>query len=169
VDVPKDIEAAISWYNGGVYFFKDAQYWFFLHGDKTVGVSSEHPKPVREWWKGTIELSGYTVFRHCNGFTYFFQGNQYWRFNDNLYHVEFQYPKPISAASWKGLPPSIDAAFMWSNNRMYFFKGNMYFQFNITAGEVDRGYPKSIGDFWQGVPHDIDAVFRYTSISSLIL
>lgn len=63
VGVPKDLDAAVSWYNGGVYFFKDAQFWFFLHGDKAVGVPRGYPKPVREWWQGTMDLYGYTLFR----------------------------------------------------------------------------------------------------------
>lgn len=53
---------------------------------------------------------------------------------------------------------------------MYFFKGNKYFRLNVTAGQLDVGYPKPIGDFWKGVPQDLDAAFRYEkSFSDLTL
>ena len=65
-NVPSDIEAAFSWYNGGVYFFKDCRFWFFLHDEPEgfIGVESEnYPMSIERWWKHDMQFSGYTVIR----------------------------------------------------------------------------------------------------------
>lgn len=62
--VPSDIEGALPWYNGGVYVFKDTQNWLFLHSDQSIGVSSNYPKSVMQWWSDEPELARYTAFRY---------------------------------------------------------------------------------------------------------
>jgi len=81
---------------------------------------------------------------------------QYWRYNDNLYHVDFQYPKLVTQ-SWNGVPTTINTALTWKDS-LYFFKGNHYYRYNISRTIEE---PSPIGQFWKGVPGNIDAAFRY--------
>lgn len=162
--VPSDIEGAFSWYNGGVYFFKDSQFWFFLHDEPEdfIGVDSEsYPRSVKRWWKDEVSLSGYTVFRSCKGNTYFYMDKWYWRYNDDLRHVDFLYPNLLKPSD--RIPRKVNAAFTWSNGLTYFFKGSKYYGYNETQRRVLPGYPKEISAFWKGIPNEIDAVFRYVN------
>ena len=68
--IPRDIEGALPWYNGGVYVFKDTQSWFFLHSSDSIGITSGYPKSVTTWWSDTPKISGYTVFRYVRVFQY---------------------------------------------------------------------------------------------------
>jgi len=45
-----------------------------------------------------------------NGRTYFFSGEQYWRYNSKKRVFDKGYPKNIASA-WRGLPSRIDSAF----------------------------------------------------------
>ena len=47
------------------------------------------------------------AFRYANGLTYFFKGNQYYRFNDTSLSVDSGYPRLISDY-WEGVPNVID-------------------------------------------------------------
>ncbi|RWS17240.1 Matrix metalloproteinase-16-like protein [Dinothrombium tinctorium] len=49
-----------------------------------------------------------------NNRTYFFKGAKYWRFNEELFKVESDYPRDI--AVWKGVPAHVDAAFTYRRN-----------------------------------------------------
>lgn len=42
IGIPTKVQAAFTWYNGGVYFFKDAEFWLFVSG---LGSSVNHPYP----------------------------------------------------------------------------------------------------------------------------
>ena len=44
------------------------------------------------------------------GKTYFFKGEQYWRFNEEKASTDPGYPKPISV--WKGIPDAPQGAFI---------------------------------------------------------
>ena len=54
--------------------------------------------------------------------TYFFVGDEYWRYNEKYKSMDAGYPKKISSV-WKGVPSNVDAAITWKNGRTYFFKG----------------------------------------------
>ena len=65
---PNDIESALTWYNGGVYVFKDTQTWFFLHSYDSIGILSSYPESVTKWWNDDPNISGYAAFRYvCLG------------------------------------------------------------------------------------------------------
>ena len=61
---PNDIESALTWYNGGVYVFKDTQTWFFLHSSDSIGILSSYPESVTKWWNDDPNISGYAAFRY---------------------------------------------------------------------------------------------------------
>lgn len=85
-----------------------------------------------------------------NSKTYFFKGDQYWRFYGG--RIDYGYPKSISV--WKGLPSKIDAAFKWRNGRSYFFVGGKYYRFDDWNIQVEAGFPKSIAIKWMGCAKD---------------
>lgn len=81
--------------------------------------------------------------------TYFFKGDQYWKFNDVYFDVEYGYPKKISSG-WPGVPNDLDAAFHseWFG-ATYFFKGTEYWEFNAVK---NIAYPAgAIKDKWKNV------------------
>lgn len=79
-----------------------------------------------------------------NGKTYFFKGNQYWRYYQGK--IDYGYPKSISA--WGGIPENVDAAMKWRNGRSYFFKGRQYYKFEDWKIHAEADYPKSIALKW---------------------
>ena len=85
-----------------------------------------------------------------NGRTYFFKGNQYWRFYGNK--IDYGYPKSISA--WKGLPGKINAAMKWRNGISYFFAEGKYYRFDDMAIQVKDGYPRSTALVWMRCEKD---------------
>ena len=82
-----------------------------------------------------------------NGVTYFFKGDQFWRYNDRKRRVFSGYPRKIKG-SWKGIPAHLDGAMKWRNGRSYFFKGNQFYRINDHSIAVERNYPKTIGLGW---------------------
>lgn len=57
---------------------------------------------------------------------------------------------------------SMDAALeLSSENYAYFFKGDKYWRYNWSTASIDQGYPQAISSFWNGLPDDVDAAFRW--------
>ena len=93
-----------------------------------------------------------------NGKAYFFEGNQYLRYDLNTFQPDSGYPKPI-AGNWRGLWESdIDAAVNWDKGKAYFFKGNQYIRYDMQSDSADQGYPRPIAGNWRGLwEKDINA------------
>ena len=100
-------------------------------------------------------------FHHGRKVSYFFQGNQYYRFKGTK--AEEGYPKALPGG-WQGLPTSflsgLDATlYKRDNEKIYFFQGDEFVR--ITDVKVDPGYPQKISEGFSGLPadfhHDIDA------------
>lgn len=105
-----------------------------------------------------FSIQYFTLTRHLNGYTFFFKGDSYWRFNDLYHQVDVGYPRALAA--WGGVPTDVDAAFLWSDGFSYFFKGKLYFRYENSQEKVQDGYPRDISSFWKGIPDNVDAVFR---------
>jgi len=108
-----------------------------------------------------VKVSGEYIRR-----TYFFSGEDYYRYNDVTFAIDPGYPKKISD-NWPGIPNNVDAATVYSNpdsqtTSLYFFKGDKYYRYNIDKSKVDPGYPKPIS-VWNGVPNDLDAALELGS------
>tara|TARA_R110000824_G_scaffold119818_3_gene274225 strand:+ start:7245 stop:9869 length:2625 start_codon:yes stop_codon:yes gene_type:complete len=98
--------------------------------------------------------------------TYFFSGDDYYRYNDTTKEIDSGYPKKISD-NWPGLPNNIDAATVYSypnttKTELYFFKGDQYYLWDQNKNKVYDGYPKPIS-IWNGVPNDLDAALELGS------
>jgi hypothetical protein len=62
MDIPKKVQAAFTWYNGGVFFFKDSKYWLFVPGQNSVDIA--YPKSVKNWWSEEEQkYQDYNAFR----------------------------------------------------------------------------------------------------------
>lgn len=87
----------------------------------------------------------------------FFAENQYWIYSASI--LEPGYPKPLTNL---GLPPDlqrVDAAFNWSKNKKtYIFAKDKFWRYNEVKKKMDPGFPKLIGDAWNAIPDNLDAV-----------
>ena len=64
-------------------------------------VDTNYPKLMTEYWQG-VPNDLDTVFHSCNGHTYFFKENNYYRFNFTKGAVDAEYPRHM-AEGWRGI------------------------------------------------------------------
>ena len=76
----------------------------------------------------------------------------YWRFDEEIQHVELDYPRDLSV--WRGVPYSVDAAFQFIDGKTYFFKGKDFWAFDDIRMAVEADAPKPIGEHWMHCPRD---------------
>ncbi|KAK1879348.1 Matrix metalloproteinase-16 [Dissostichus eleginoides] len=104
----QSIETAVWWEDvAKTYFFKGDRYWRYNEDMRTMDPG--YPKPITIW-KGIpdspqgafVDRANDSVERHQNknqlnwpGFTYFYKGKDYWKFNNQLLRVEPGYPRSI--------------------------------------------------------------------------
>jgi len=100
----RDIDAAVNWGNGKVYFFKGAQY---LRYDVAKDKADDgFPKPIAGNWPGLKE-AGFaagidTAINWGNGKAYFFRGDKYLRYDIGSDRTDEGFPRPI-ASGWPTL------------------------------------------------------------------
>ena len=70
----------------------------------------------------------------------------YWRFDEEIQHIELDYPRDL--AMWKGVPHNVDAVFQTRDKKTYFFKDKFFWQFNDKKMEVTRSSPMQVGEYW---------------------
>jgi hypothetical protein len=152
------IEAAMNMYNGKAYLFLGNKY---LRYDVAANaVDPGYPKPIAGNWPGLDEAGcGFptAAVNWGNGKAYFFQGNQYVRYDLAADKVDDGYPKQI-AGNWPGV---VEAGFAsglglygitrWGNTSEYLFHIDNYLRYATGPDAVDQGYPKPIDGHWQGL------------------
>jgi matrix metalloproteinase-14 (membrane-inserted) len=160
----KSIDSAVNWGNGKAYFFKGNQY--IRYDIKADKADPGYPKPINQSnWPGFPWNDGITAAVNWgNGKAYFFNGNQYIRYDIASDKTDPGYPNSINQSTWPGLPwNEIDAGVNWGNGKAYFFRGNQYIRYDIAFDKADLGYPKPINQSnWPGLPWDqIDAAANW--------
>ncbi len=155
-----DIDAAVNWGNGKVYFFKGGEY--IRYNIKADVSDAGYPSPISGNWPGLWTDNIDAIVNWGNGKVYFFRGSEYCRYDIEQDSVDPGYPRTI-AGNWPGLWSSgIDAAVAWHDGRVYFFKGSEYVRYNMDVDAVDVGYPCEIAGAWPGIwTSDIDAIVNW--------
>ncbi|XP_051899382.1 matrix metalloproteinase-17-like [Pristis pectinata] len=121
-----------------IVFFIGAQYWVFTNTDVEPG----YPRSIRDFELPVDSVDAAFVWAH-NGKTYFFRGDDFWRFDEQRKKMDVGYPKKVSL--WKGVPPHLDDIMGFDNGTTYFFKGLTYWR--MRAGEIEV-------EFKGSTPHD---------------
>ncbi|KAK1788074.1 hypothetical protein P4O66_016536, partial [Electrophorus voltai] len=123
-------DAFLQLKNESIYAFR-GEYTFELD-EKTVMPGS--PKLIKDVWGISGPIDAAFTRLNCEGKTYLFKGNQYWRFNDNV--LDEDYPRNISVG-FEGIPNNIDAAFALpapshlGKEKVYFFKDDKYYYYEF--------------------------------------
>ncbi|XP_029673654.1 matrix metalloproteinase-14 isoform X4 [Formica exsecta] len=96
--IPDHIDAATVWTgNGKIYFYKGAKFWRFDPASKPP-VRSNYPKLIQNWQGIPNHINAAVTYK---GYTYFFQDNAYYRFNDRTFKVDDANPAfPRATAYW---------------------------------------------------------------------
>ncbi|XP_026373485.1 vitronectin [Ursus americanus] len=126
----KPFDAFTDLKNGSLFAFR-GQYCYELDEE---AVRPGYPKLIRDVWgvEGPIDAAFTRI--NCQGKTYLFKGNQYWRFEDGVLDPDF--PRNISEG-FKGIPDNVDAALALpahsynGRERVYFFKGRQYWEYEF--------------------------------------
>nr|XP_020669177.1 matrix metalloproteinase-25-like [Pogona vitticeps] len=144
--LPQDFKAIDAVYeranDSQIVFFIGSYYWVFT--DTLVNPGYPRPSSDLGLPPGTV-IGAAFVWPH-NGKTYLLEKDQYWRYDDQLGHVEPGYPKPV--ALWKGVPPDLDDVTRWNDGNTYFFKDTQYWRFTAGNVESDASYPLSTAQDW---------------------
>lgn len=144
-DTLTHVDAVYERNDGRIVFFIDDQYYVFLDNH----VESGYPKPLTHLGipREIRKIDGAMVWGH-NGKTYFYSGNLYWKFEEEIQRVELDYPRDISM--WKGVGTDIDTVFQWKDGKTYFFKGKGFWKFNDYHMRVQDDEQKLSAPFWMG-------------------
>ncbi|KAG7321276.1 hypothetical protein KOW79_015691 [Hemibagrus wyckioides] len=126
----KSFDAFLQIKNGSVYAFRGE--YFFELDEKSVMPG--YPKLIKDVWgiSGPIDAAFTRI--NCQGKSYIFKGNKYWRFESDV--LDEDYPRDISVGFEK-IPDDVDAAFAIpapahnKKEKVYFFKGDRYYQYEF--------------------------------------
>ncbi|CAH1135832.1 unnamed protein product [Ceutorhynchus assimilis] len=162
------VDAVLERSDGNIMFFVDDRYYLF----SGVSLMPGYPKTLTELGLSSSvrKIDGAMIWGH-NGKTYFFSGDQYWRFDDEELKVEMDYPRNMSRM-WKGVGTDIDAVFQWKDGKTYFFKGKGFWKFNDLRMRVDDYEQKLSAPVWMGCKqnfeqNDLNQKLPYTGGCSL--
>ncbi|XP_072558196.1 vitronectin b isoform X1 [Paramormyrops kingsleyae] len=126
----RPFDAFMQLKNGSIYAFRGE--YFFELDDKAVMPG--YPKLIKDVWgiEGPINAAFTRI--NCQGKTYIFKGNKYWRFDGDV--LDEDYPRDISVG-FSNIPDDVDAAFAVPSpgyrrkEKVYFFKGDQYYQYEF--------------------------------------
>ncbi|XP_070773929.1 vitronectin b [Enoplosus armatus] len=126
----RPFDAFLQLKNGSIYAFRGE--YFFELDDKSILPG--YPKLIQDVWgiSGPIDAAFTRI--NCQGKSYIFKGNKYWRFEGDV--LDGDYPRDISIG-FDGIPDDVDAAFAIpapshrGKEKAYFFKGDKYYQYEF--------------------------------------
>ncbi|CAG5872581.1 unnamed protein product [Menidia menidia] len=123
-------DAFLQLKNGSIYAFRGE--YFFELDEKSILPG--YPKRIQDVWGISGPVSAAFTRVNCQGKSYIFQGNKYWRFDGDV--LDEDYPRDISVG-FEGIPNDIDAAFAVpapnhrGREKAYFFKGDKYYLYEF--------------------------------------
>ncbi|KAF1378423.1 hypothetical protein PFLUV_G00190400 [Perca fluviatilis] len=126
----KPFNAFLQLKNGSIYAFRGE--YFFELDDKSILPG--YPKLIQDVWGMSGPIDAAFTRINCQGKTYIFKGNQYWRFDGDV--MDKDYPRDISVG-FDGIPDDVDASFAIpasshrGKEKVYFFKGDKYYQYEF--------------------------------------
>ncbi|KAM9348468.1 vitronectin b [Symphorus nematophorus] len=126
----RPFDAFLQLKNGSIYAFRGD--YFFELDEKSILPG--YPKLIQDVWgiSGPIDAAFTRI--NCQGKSYIFKGNQYWRFDGDT--LDEDYPRDISVG-FDGIPDEVNAAFAIpapshrGKEKAYFFKGDKYYQYEF--------------------------------------
>ncbi|XP_063061664.1 vitronectin a [Engraulis encrasicolus] len=126
----RPFDAFLQLKNGTIFAFR-GQYFFGLD---EKSVMRGYPRLIKDVWgiSGPIDAAFTRI--NCQGKTYIFKGNKYWRFEDEVLDEDF--PRDINVGFTK-IPDDVDAAFSipahghHGHEKVYFFKGEQYYLYEF--------------------------------------
>uniref|UniRef100_A0A3Q2CIS6 Matrix metallopeptidase 15b n=1 Tax=Cyprinodon variegatus TaxID=28743 RepID=A0A3Q2CIS6_CYPVA len=105
--LPGDIDAAYERHDGRFVFFK-GEFWLFREANLEPGYPQELVDYGRDIPYDRIDTA---IWWEPSGYTYFFQGDRYWRFDETSRSADRGYPKSIDI--WdSSVPASPKGAFL---------------------------------------------------------
>uniref|UniRef100_G3P178 Vitronectin a n=1 Tax=Gasterosteus aculeatus TaxID=69293 RepID=G3P178_GASAC len=111
--------------NGSIFAFR-GEYFFALDRQS---VLPGYPKLIKDVWGISGAIDAAFTRLNCQGKTYIFKGDKYWRFDNGV--LDDDYPRDISVG-FDRIPDHVDAAFALpapgynGKEKVYFFKGGQY-------------------------------------------
>ncbi|XP_014828006.1 PREDICTED: vitronectin-like [Poecilia mexicana] len=123
-------DAFLQLKNGSIYAFRGL--YFFELDEQSILPG--YPKLIEQVWGIAGPVSAAFTRINCQGKSYIFKGNQYWRFDGDV--LDEDYPRNISVG-FEDIPNDIDAAFAVpapshrGREKAYFFKGDKYYQYEF--------------------------------------
>ncbi|XP_041038242.1 matrix metalloproteinase-17-like [Carcharodon carcharias] len=112
-----------------IVFFIGNRYWVFSN---TI-VDPGYPRYISDFGLPVESIDAAFVWPH-NGRTYFFKGDNFWRYDEQGRKMDAGYPKKLSL--WKGVEAKLDGVMGWSDGFTYFFKEQRYWKMRGGAVEV---------------------------------
>jgi len=162
--LPSDIDHVDA-----VYERNDHDIVFFVGKKYYIMAGNSHlkygPLPITKLGlPGTLEKVDGAMRWGYNDKTYFFSGTMYWRFDEEIQHIELDYPRDI--AMWRGVPYSVDAVFQARDKKTYFFKDKYFWEFNDKKMEVTDSSPMYVGEHWLHCPKEMHDPFKKAGTTS---
>ncbi|XP_070819377.1 matrix metalloproteinase-15-like [Chaetodon trifascialis] len=151
--LPGDIDAAYERHDGRFVFFKGNRFWLF----REANLEPSYPMELVDYGRDIpYDRIDTAIWWEPSGYTYIFQGDWYWRFNEQSRLADRGYPKPISV--WDSSVPSTPKGAFLSDDGAYtfFYKGSKYWKFDNHRMKSEPGYPKSILRDFMGCSVDLD-------------
>ncbi|KAG7460353.1 matrix metalloproteinase-15, partial [Solea senegalensis] len=129
------------------------KFWLFREANLEPGYPQELTDYGREIPYDRIDAA---IWWEPSGYTYLFQGDWYWRFNEQSRSADRGYPKQISV--WGSSVPSGPKGAFLSDDGAYtfFYKGSKYWKFDNHRMKSEPGFPKSILRDFMGCSVDLD-------------
>ncbi|XP_061877642.1 matrix metalloproteinase-15 [Entelurus aequoreus] len=151
--LPGDIDASYERHDGRFVFFKAHRFWVFREANLEPGYPLELIDYGRDIPYDRIDAA---IWWEPSGYTYLFQGDRYWRFDEQSRSADRGYPKAISV--WgSAVPASPKGAFLSDDGAYtFFYKGSKYWKFDNHRMKSEPGYPKSILRDFMGCSVDLD-------------